>query len=64
MSYISRAPRRPRADYDDWCDQVASHLQITVHEDEQEPQWTGLYDAQGNELWSVADKLPMGFRAK
>jgi hypothetical protein len=62
MSYITRRPRPSKA-YDDWYD-TGGPDSITIHEPEDSPQWTGLYDAHGNELYRVRDRLPMGFRLK
>ena len=37
---------------------------VTVFERDVSPQFTGLYDAHGNELWSVDEREPIGFRIK
>lgn len=37
---------------------------LTVFEAEDAPQFTGLYDAHGRELWSINERNPIGFRIK
>jgi hypothetical protein len=63
MAHGVALTQRPKADYDDWLDRGGPD-QITVHESDNGPQWTGLLDQHGNELCRVADRLPMGFRLK
>jgi hypothetical protein len=35
---------------------------VTVHETSDEPQPTGLLDANGNQLYRIIEKEPIGFR--
>jgi hypothetical protein len=63
VSYITRRPRPVRADDDYWYE-TGGPDHITVHEPEDGPVFTGLYDAHGNELCRMTDRLPMGFRVK
>lgn len=52
---------RPRlADWYDGPD-AEDYLSRTVYETESTPQQTGLYDCDGNELYSLIEKDPIGF---
>ncbi len=55
--YVSRRPRAWQDDCGGWQDRPT----ITVHEDDDEPQDTGLLDACGNPLFRVRDRAPLGF---
>ena len=59
--YIALA-HPPRA----WTDNYpgptsASRPTITVHEDDSSPEYTGLLDARGVELFRVRERVAMGF---
>lgn len=49
-----------------WVDELESEVSepphLVVYEDGNEPQPTGLLDANGNELFRVVDREPIGFR--
>ena len=53
--------RRSRSS-DDWYEaDAADSLARTVHEQESTPQPTGIRDANGNELFAIDEREPVGF---
>lgn len=60
MKYTVK-PRQKATAFYDWYNS-AGPSQITVHEDDDGPEFTGLFDAQGNEIFRVAEQFPIGFR--
>ncbi len=64
VKYVTRSAAQ-RAWWDDLyhIDTRSSFVdRITVHEGPEGPQSTGLLDAQGNELFRLTEKHPIGFR--
>jgi hypothetical protein len=64
VKYVTRSPAQ-RAWWDDLyhLDPRSSSIdRVTVLETPDEPQATGLLDAQGNELFRMPEKRPIGFR--
>lgn len=55
--------KRPRAR---WCDEIEMDVMdpapLTVYEPDDEPAPTGLLDAQGNELFRVRERNPIGYK--
>lgn len=59
---MPRYVSRPIAyDDDGWWMDEGNPRSLMVHEDEREPQPTGLLDQHGNELYRVEDRHPIGF---
>lgn len=60
--YVTRRPR-PKLLWDDVLreEETGARSTVTVHEPEDEPQPTGLLDAQGNELMRETVRRPIGF---
>ncbi len=60
---MRRYVTRPQAR---WCEalgeEVADPPFLTVFEPDFEPQFTGLFDSQGNELFAVETREPIGFK--
>lgn len=61
--YVTHRDARPRADWADFGDSV-SRINTTVFEQDDEPQPTGLLNANGDELYRVQDRPRMGFDLK
>ena len=56
--YITRAAVR-------YSEQLGGETQdhpVTVYEPDDTPRYTGLLDAQGNDLYAVEQRNPIGFR--
>lgn len=51
-----------------WCDElgeeVADPSPVHVFEPGNEPVFTGLYDAQGNPLYAIEEREPIGFKVQ
>lgn len=45
----------------EWDDGVPLLPNLTVYEGSDEPEFTGLLDANGNDLGRVSDRAPIGF---
>ncbi len=52
---------RPRLDSDWYEADAVQSLARTVHEADNSPYPTGLFDASGNELYAVDEMEPIGF---
>ncbi len=64
---MARYVTKPKAIWveDDLYEQAPAYAeQITVFETDATPQPTGIYDADGNELFKVNDREPIGFRIR
>lgn len=63
MKYVAIA--RPKGWANNWDYGAApSQPTVTVFDREQQPQETGLLDANGTKLFRVEDREPIGFRPK
>ena len=52
--------KKPKAD-DEWLVDEPFIPELTVEEQDNQPQATGLFDKRGNELFKVQDRPMMGF---
>ncbi len=59
--YITRTGRAKAVRYSTELDDDVMDETIIVHERDDEPVWTGLCDAQGNDLYRVHERHPIGF---
>lgn len=41
-----------------------THTADTLHEDDDAPKDTGLFDAMGNRIYRASDRAPLGFRMR
>lgn len=55
---------KPRAYLEDWYDRDPFPSHLTVYEPDEGPFFTGLLDAQGNELYAYDEREPIGFRIR
>jgi len=61
--YVTTKPR-PRMASDDWMYEFTPDMDtnVTVFENEPEPVFSGLYDANGAEIYSIEERDPIGFK--
>lgn len=62
MKYVAIA--RPKAWVNSYNETIGGQPTVTVFDREQQPQETGLLDANGTKLFRVEDREPIGFRPK
>lgn len=56
--YVTRPARLCE---DEWAEPRPGRSEIMVHEPENEPIRTGLYDVHGGELWRIEEPEPIGY---